>query len=294
MPRAIWTGVISFGLVTIPVKLFAATESKDVSFNQLHKECKNRIKEMRWCPHCERQVEWEEVTKGFEFAKGEYVEITPEDLQELPIPGKQIVSVGSFVELSEIDPIYFDKSYYLEPEESAAKPFGLFMQAINAKKLVGIGTVAIRTKERSCCLRTVGNTLVLNTLLYPDEIRVDTTEDLKPVKVSPQEIKMANSLIDMMTSNFDPSEFHDDYRQAVEEMVEAKLKGKQTVKATAPKGGKVLDLMEALQASLDRATGSKAEGKSKSPHRLVAAKEEKAEKPSTKTAAKTKTRQKAS
>jgi DNA end-binding protein Ku len=274
MPRAIWTGVISFGLVTIPVKLFAATESRDVSFNQLHKKCKTRIKEMRWCPHCERQVEWEEVTKGYEYEKGEYVEITPEDLESLPVPGKQIVSIESFVELNEIDPIYFDKAYYLEPEESAVKPFGLFMQAVHSKKLVGIGTVAIRTKERNCCLRTVGNTLVLNTLLYTDEIRVDTKEDLKPTKVSPQEMKMANSLIDMMKADFNPDEYQDHYREAVQEMVEAKLKGKETVKTSAPKGGKVLDLMDALQASLERASGSKRNGKAQSP-RIVASKKAK-------------------
>jgi DNA end-binding protein Ku len=291
MPRAIWTGVISFGLVSIPVKLFAATESRDVSFNQLHKNCKTRIKEMRWCPHCERQVDWEEVTKGYEFAKGEYIEITPADLEELPVPGKQMVSVGSFVELSEIDPIFFDKTYYLEPEESSAKSFGLFMQAVHSKKLVGVGTVAIRTKERYCCLRTVGNTLVLNTLLYPDEIRVDTTQEMKPVKVSPQEMKMANSLIDMMKADFNPDEYQDHYREAVEAMVEAKLKGKETVKASVPKGGKVLDLMDALQASLERASGSKQNGKNKSP-RLVAAKKVKPEKSqaSAKTAARTKSK----
>jgi len=292
MPRAIWTGVISFGLVTIPVKLYAATESRDVSFNQLHKKCKNRIKEMRWCPHCERQVDWEEVTKGYEYEKGEYVEITPEDLESLPVPGKQIVSIESFVELTEIDPIYFDKAYYLEPEEAAAKPFSLFMQAVDAKKLVGVGTVAIRTKERNCCLRTVGNTLVLNTLLYPDEIRVDTTADLKPVKVSPQEMKMANSLIDMMKADFNPDQYQDHYREAVQEMVEAKLKGKETVKAAAPKGGKVLDLMDALQASLERAaSGTKRNGKAKAT--TSASEKAKPEKKAA-AAAKTKTRRKAS
>jgi DNA end-binding protein Ku len=293
MPRAIWTGVISFGLVTIPVKLYAATESRDVSFNQLHKKCKTRIKEMRWCPHCERQVDWEEVTKGYEYEKGEYVEITPEDLESLPVPGKQIVSIESFVELTEIDPIYFDKAYYLEPEAAAAKPFSLFMQAVYAKKLVGIGTVAIRTKERNCCLRTVGNTLVLNTLLYPDEIRVDTTADLKPVKVSPQEMKMANSLIDMMKADFNPDEYQDHYREAVQEMVEAKLNGKETIKAAAPKGGKVLDLMDALQASLERAaSGTKRNGKAKAT--TSASEKAKPEKKAAAAAAKTKTRRKAS
>jgi DNA end-binding protein Ku len=257
MARAIWTGIVTFGLVSIPVKLFAATESKDVSFHQLHKECKTRIKEMRWCPHCERQVEWEDIEKGFEYAKGEYVVLTPEDMKELPLPSKQTVSIQSFVQLDEIDPIFFDKSYYLEPDEKASKPFALFQHVLNEKGLVAIGTVAIRTKERYCCLRLVGSTLMLNTLLYPDEIRVDTTAKLSTTKPNAQEMKMAHALVDMMAQHFEPDQFKDNYREAIHQLVETKLSGGKTVTPEQPAGGKLLDLMDALRASVENVQGSK-------------------------------------
>jgi len=258
MPRAIWTGIVTFGLVSIPVKLYAATESKDVAFHQLHNKCKTRIKEQRWCPQCERTVEWDEIEKGFEYSKGEYVVITPEDLQDLPVPSKKTISVESFVKLDQIDPVYFDKSYYLEPEESATKPFALFMNILKTKGYVGIGTVALRTKERYCSLRTMGGTLMVNTLLFPDEIRVDPYKELPHTKPSTQEMKMAGALVDMMATHFEPSDFKDNYREAIQAIVQAKLAGKEThVSSAHAKGGKVLDLMEALQASVENAKGSK-------------------------------------
>ncbi len=280
MARAIWTGIVTFGLVSIPVKLFAATESKDVSFHQLHNKCKTRIKEMRWCPHCERQVEWEEVEKGYEYAKGEYVILTPEDMKELPLPSKQTISIQSFVQLDEIDPIFFDKSYYLEPDEKSSKPFGLFMHVLNEKGLVAIGTVAIRTKERYCSLRLVGGTLMLNTLLYPDEIRVDTTAKLDVAKPNPQELKMAHALVEMMAQKFEPDQFKDNYREAIHELVEAKLSGGKAVKSEEPSGGKLLDLMDALRASVENVQGSK----KKKPTSAAARTHE--EKPSKKSSAK--------
>jgi DNA end-binding protein Ku len=257
--RALWTGIVTFGLVSIPVKLYTATESKSVSFNQIHGECKTKIQERRWCPHCERFVEWEEVEKGFEYAKGEYIPITKEDLESIPLPSKNTIAVQSFVKIGEIDPVYFEKSYYVEPEDNSNRPFALFVETLIDKEMVGIGSFTIRSKERLCCLRPVGGTLLVDTLLYPDEIKVDLNAKLPAAKLSLQEKKMAASLVDMMAQPFDPENFKDHYREALEKLIEAKLEGIEIEKPTA---GKVetTDLMESLRRSLGVIEGGKKAG----------------------------------
>jgi len=254
MARAMWSGVVGFGMVSIPIKMYAATESKSISFHQLHSVCKTRIKEMRWCPKCERQVEWEEIVKGFEYSKGRYVEVTADDLEKLPVPSKNAIDVTAFVELQEIDPIYFERSYYLEPEKVATRPFALLCKALTDKKMIAIATVTLRTKERLCALRPVGDTLLLNTLLYPDEIRVDLKAEAPKAKISKNEMAMANSLIDLLAEKFDPEKYKDRYREALMEVIDAKLEGEPMEEAEeAEKPGKVIDLMDALKASIDRA-----------------------------------------
>jgi DNA end-binding protein Ku len=182
--RAIWTGIITFGMVSIPVKLYTGTENKDISFNQLHRDCKSRIKEQKMCPACDRKIETEEIEKGYEYAKGNYVIMTKDDFEKLPLPNKNCIEITSFVNLAEIDPVYYEKSYYLEPEEAAKKPFTLFMKAMQEKGMTAIAKVAIRSKERLCSLRAVDGTLVLNTLFYPDEIRVERGKPLPDVTIS--------------------------------------------------------------------------------------------------------------
>lgn len=256
MPRSIWNGIISFGMVGIPVKLYAATENKDISFHLLHDKCNSRIKEMKWCPHDEKKVDWDELVRGYEYAKGKYVKMTPEDFENLPLPSKHSIDVSAFVKSEEIDPIYYEKTYYLEPAEAAKKPYTLFMRALIDKEMVAIGKITLRNKERLCALRTLGGTLMLDTLLYPDEIRVSGEEDLPKVKISKPELDMAFHLVDIMSKPFKPEEYHDEYREALKKVIEAKLEGEEYVAPpdVAP-AGKVIDLMEALRASVESAKG---------------------------------------
>ena len=249
--RAIWSGAINFGLVTIPVKLHSATENKGIAFHQIHSKCKSRIQEKRWCPTCDRAVEWDEIEKGFEYSKGKYVAVSRKDLDSLPLPTKDAIVIEAFVKLEEIDPIYFDKNYYLLSDEKASRPFSLFMNALREKEMVAIGSFAIRSKERLCCLRPVGGTLLLDTLFYPDEIKVDLKSSIPKIKVSEPEMKMVSKLIDMMAQPFDVKMFKDNYRAALQKIIDAKLEGQEIEQPDKkmPKG-QIIDLMEALQRSL--------------------------------------------
>lgn len=258
MPRAIWSGVISFGLVSIPVKLYTATESKSLSFHQLHEKCKTRIKELRWCPHCDRQVDYDEIVKGFEYSKDNYVVVTKEDLEELPLPSKNIINITAFVNAEEIDPLYFNGSYYLEPEKLAQKPCSLFMNAMQEKGMVAIGTLTLRNKERLCSLRVLGGNLILEMLLYPDEIRVDMKTKLPAAKLTKQELAMASSLIDMMAQSFNPQDYEDHYREALSALIKAKVDGEETIEQPEKaKATHVVDLMDALRASVENAKSSR-------------------------------------
>ena len=249
MARAIWSGSISFGMVSIPVKLYGATESRDISFNQLHRKCRTRVKQLRYCPTCDREVEWNELVRGFEYAKDEYVMLTDEDLAALPLASAHTIELDAFVEREEIDPTYYEKTYYLEPDRNAEKPYALLLQALEKKKLTALATIAIRKKEQLCALRPSSGTLMLETLFYPDEIRAHTT-DLKGVKVNDRELDMAFALIDLLTKPFQPEEYHDHYREALAKLIDAKLDGKQVEKAPAAGGAKVIDLADALKKSL--------------------------------------------
>jgi len=251
MARSIWNGVISFGMVSIPVKLYAATESKDISFNQLHKDCGTRLKQLRWCPTHERAVDWDEVVRGYEYAKGEYVVVTEEDFAKLPLPSKQTVELTAFVRSQEIDPIFYERTYYLEPEAKGAKPFALLLRALREKGLTGLAKIAIRNKEQLCALRPMGGALVLETLYYPDEIR--EAPALPEVEVSEKELAMAFTLIDLLSEDFDPSKYRDEYREALMAVIQAKLEGQEVREAAAPPAAKVTDIMTALRASVEAA-----------------------------------------
>jgi len=260
MPRSIWNGVISFGMVSIPVKLFAATESKDISFHLLHQECGSRLKQLRWCPVCEREVQWGEVIRGYEYARDHHVVMTDEDLDQLPLPSKHAIELSAFVQAPEIDPIFYEKSYYLEPDDIGVKPFVLLMRALKEKGLTAIAKIAIRNKEQLCALRSLDGTLVLETLYYPDEIRVQKGVELPEVSVSERELDMAFALIDLLLEPFDPEKYQDLYRAALMEMIEAKLQGQELVEAPAAPAAKVVDLMAALKASVEAAKKRKEDG----------------------------------
>ena len=252
MPRSIWNGVISFGMVSIPVKLYTATQSKDISFHLLHKECNTRLQQLRWCPTHERAVEWSEVVRGYEYARDEHVILTEEDFEKLPLPSKQTVELSAFVKADEIDPVYYEKSYYLEPDAKGIKPFALLMTALREKGLTGIAKIAVRNKEQLCALRPMDGTLILETLFYPDEIRVEKTE-LPDVKISDKELEMAYTLIDLLSEEFEPEKYKDEYRDALMKLIEAKLEGEELPEVAASGPAKVTDIMSALRASVEAA-----------------------------------------
>jgi len=262
MASTVWSGVIGFGMVSIPVKLYTATDNKRISFHQLHAECNSRIKEIRWCPTCDREVPWEEIVKGYEATKDEHIPITDEDFDKLPIPSKNIIDVSSFAEAGEVDALYFEKNYYLLPDKQGQKAFNLFIKALETKSLLAIGKITIRNRERLCAIRALGENLLLTTLLYADEIRVDTDPTPVSAKIPKQELDMALHLIDIMTAPFDPGSYKDDYREALSEMIEGKVSGgKRTAKPKAMKTKDVVDLMEALKASVSSAGRSSARAK---------------------------------
>jgi DNA end-binding protein Ku len=259
MARAIWSGSISFGMVSIPVKLYGATESKDISFHLVHATCGTRLQQRRWCPTDEVDVPWNEVARGYEYTKGEYVILTEEDFESLPLPSKHTIDLSAFVEEKEIDPVFYERSYYLEPGERAEKPYALLLKALEEKGFTAIATITIRKKEQLCAIRAHDGTILLETLYYPDEIRMERGVDLKHVKISDRELEMAFTLIDIFRKPFDPTEYQDHYREALAQLIEAKLEGKQVVKAPPAKEARVFDLADALKRSVEAAKkGTKA------------------------------------
>jgi DNA end-binding protein Ku len=240
-------------MVSIPVKLFGATESKDISFNLLHATCGSRLQQRRWCPTDEVDVPWNETARGYEYAKGQYVVLTDEDFEQLPLPSKHTIDLSAFVEEKEIDPVFYERSYYLEPTDRGEKAYALLLKALEKRGLTAIATITIRKKEQLCALRSHEGTIMLETLYYPDEIRQERGMDLGGVKITDRELEMAFTLIDIFRKPFDPTEYHDHYREALAELIEAKLEGKQVVTAPPAKETRVIDLADALKRSVEAA-----------------------------------------
>jgi DNA end-binding protein Ku len=253
MARAIWSGSISFGMVSIPVKLYGATESKDIRFHLLHAKDGTRLKQIRWCPTDEAEVPWNETARGYEYAKGKYVVLTDADFEKLPLPSRHTIDISAFVKEAEIDPVFFEKSYYLEPGERATKPYALLFKALEEKELTAIATITMRNKEQLCAIRARSGVIMLETLYYPDEVRKDTGVDIGDVRVSDKELDMAFTLIELLHKPFEPEEYHDHYREALEQLIEAKLEGKEVVTSPEAEETKVIDLADALRRSVEAA-----------------------------------------
>ena len=260
MPRPIWRGAISFGMVSIPVRLYTATESKDVSFRQLDREDHSRVRQLRWNMTLDREVPYDQIVRGYEYSKDRYVVLDDEDFEKLPLPSRRTIAIQAFVQLEEIDPVYYEKAYYLEPDEAGEKPFALLMRALEAKGLVAVAQVAIRNKERLCALRVPGDDeerggrILLETLHYPDEIRTARLEPLDTAEVTEDELAMAFTLIGMLEKPFAPEEYHDEYREALMTVINAKLEGQELAEAAEPETAKIVDLMAALRASVEAAS----------------------------------------
>jgi len=250
--RSMWKGAISFGLVMIPVKLYAATEQKDIAFRQVHRTDGGRIRFRRVCSVCGEEVPYEDVAKGYELPTGEMVVLTDEDMADLPLPTTRSIEVVHFMPAEQLDPILLNRSYFVEPESAGARAYVLLRDSLDRSGKVALTMVALRQRESLATLRTRNGVLVLETLLWPDEIRVPDfpflTDD---IEVRSQELKMAASLIDSMTEDFDPDAYHDNYREALQEVVDAKVEGREVVQ---PEGVSVAteptSLADALKASL--------------------------------------------
>jgi len=253
--RPIWKGHLTFGLVTIPVKLYTATEAKDIRFRLLHSSCLTPIQNKRYCPYHEEIVEWNDVVRGFEYAKGKFVPVTDEELDNIPLETAGTVSVTAFVELVEIDPLYYDRSYYLVPDEGGQKAFRLLHDTLQESAKVAVGKVVIREKEHLVSVRPFDGTLVMSTLFYADEVRpvAELPEVPLQVKVHPNEKKMALQLVEGLAASFNPAAYRDEYRDALAKLINAKIEGAPVETAPERKEEKVVDLMEALRRSLEAA-----------------------------------------
>jgi DNA end-binding protein Ku len=250
--RSMWKGAISFGLVMIPVRLYAATEQKDISFRQVHRTDGGRIRFRRVCSLCGEEVPYEDVAKGYELPTGEMIILTDEDMAELPLPTTRSIEVVHFTPAEQLDPILYNRSYYVEPEASGARAYVLLRDSLEQSGKVAIAQVALRQRESLATLRSRDGVLVLETLLWPDEIRAAEFPFLdEDIEVRPQELMMAESLIDSMTVDFDPSEYRDGYREALQAIVDAKVEGREVTAPPAEEGeAEPVSLVDALRASL--------------------------------------------
>ncbi|MPQ96982.1 Ku protein [Modestobacter sp. I12A-02628] len=260
--RSIWRGAVSFGLVSIGVKLYSATEDHDIKFHQVHRTDGGRVKYKRVCSVDGAEIEYGDIAKGYELPDGQLVVLTDADLDELPLSTRREIEVLQFVDQAQIDPVHFEKTYYLEPDPSAVRPYVLLRTALENAGQVAITKIAIRQRESLAALRVLDGVLVLHTMRWPDEIRTPDFGFLdEDVEVRPQELTMAESLISTMAGDFDAAAFTDDYREAMAALLEAKQSGgevREAPEATDDDGAAVVDLMSALRRSVERARGGDA------------------------------------
>jgi DNA end-binding protein Ku len=259
--RAIWKGAVSFGLVNVPVRLYSATENHDVQFRQVHREDGGRIKYKRTCSIDGEEVSYDDIAKGYETEDGDMVVLTDEDFADLPSTSSKEIGVTKFVPADQIDPMWLDKSYYLEPDKSATKPYILLRDALEKEKRMAIVTVSIRTRMTMAVLRVRDGVIVMQTMLWPDEIRAADFATVTEETASKQEMDMAKMLIDQLAGDYEPSEYEDDYAIAVKELVRAKVEGGEVrVTAAEPEeSGEVVDLLAALARSVEKAKASRGE-----------------------------------
>jgi DNA end-binding protein Ku len=261
--RAIWKGAVSFGLVNVPVRLYSATENHDVQFRQVHREDGGRIRYQRICSLDGEQVSFDDIAKGYETEDGQMVVLTDEDLADLPTRTSREIAVDKFVPVDQIDPMLLDKSYYLEPDKTAAKPYALLRDALKAADRMAIVTVSLRARVTIAVLRVREDVIVMQTMLWPDEIRSPKFAGLDDdAEAKPAELAMANMLVESLAGDYVPDDYEDDYKQAVDAVVKAQLEGGDVheVPAAVQDGsGEVIDLLAALQQSVERAKVARGE-----------------------------------
>ena len=287
--RAIWKGAVSFGLVNVPVRLYAATENHDVQFRQVHRTDGGRIRYKRFCSKDGQEVAYDDIAKGYETEDGQMIVLTDDDMAELPTRSSKEISVEKFVPEDQIDPMLLDKSYYLEPDKTATKPYVLLREALEAQGRMAIVTVSIRTRMTMAVLRVRDGVIVMQTMLWPDEIRSADFASVEDQELSDKEMSMARMLIDELAGDYDPDEFEDDYALAVEALVRAKIDGGkvQQVEDDEEESGEVVDLLAALARSVEKAKAARGES-TPAPAKKATAKKATAKKATAKKTAATK------
>ncbi|MPW26591.1 Ku protein [Alkalibaculum sp. M08DMB] len=251
--HTMWKGSISFGLVNIPIKMYAATEDKDIKFRYLHKECNTPVNYKKICPACNKEIAQDDIIKGYEYEAGHFVILSDDDFKSLEKgESHKSVEILDFVDLKEIDPIYFDKSYYLSPQETGEKAYSLLRQAMKDTEKIAIAKMKLRNKESLAALRVLNDVLLVETIFYPDEVRnvKEVPNISEDIKVEEKELKIATQLIESLSAKFDAEKYKDNYREEIKELIQKKIQGKEITVTAKEKDNNIIDLMEALQASL--------------------------------------------
>jgi len=250
MATTVWKGHLTFGLISIPVRLFSAARGERISFNQLHEKCHSRLKQPLFCPTCNRMVERSEVIKGYEYEKDQYALFTEEELDKVQPPSARTMEILEFVKLEEVDPLYFDSSYYVTPEDAGLKAYHLLLKAMEESGYAAIAKVAMHQREHIVIVRPQEKGLALHTMFYSNEIRAAETVPLDKIELKEPEKKLAQQLIESLAAPFDPLKYKDEYQESLRAMIAAKLKGQEVTAVAQPQLAPVIDLMEALKKSL--------------------------------------------
>jgi DNA end-binding protein Ku len=265
--RTIWNGSLNFGLVNIPIGLAVAQQRKDIAFRTLHRECGTPIKQKRWCPHHERDVEADELVKGWEFSKGQFVFVEDSDLEAVALQRSQSIDIAKFVPMAEVDPLYFDRTYYLAPASAVAqrRPYVLLLKAMQEAGMGAIGSFVLWGKENLCLIRPLGDSLALETLFFAEDVRsrAEIDEAVAETEVNEPELEMARQLVESLVGEFDPEEFENAYRRELRAMLEAKLAGEEIAVPEPAAPAPVIDLMDALKQSVAQAQKDKAPARKK-------------------------------
>lgn len=255
MPATVWKGYLSFGLVSFPIRLFAAARPEPVHFHLLHKKDLSRVKEIMFCAAEDKPLDRSEIVKGYEYEKGQYVVIDPQDLEKIAPSTASVMEILQFVKGSEVDPIYMDKSYYVAPEEAVSKPYSLLLTAMKQTGYDGVAKVAMHGREHIVILRPAENSMILHTMFFEDELhKANEVTVPAQAKFDKKEIDLARRLIETLASPFEPAQYHDEYKKNVEQLIEHKRKGQKIKAVEQPRKAPVVDLMRALQESLARSS----------------------------------------
>jgi DNA end-binding protein Ku len=270
MASSVWKGMLTFGLVSIPIKLYVAARSKHIALHQLHKECNTRLKQPLFCPHCNRFVDRSEVVKGYEYEKGKYVVIEPGEIKKITPASGHYMEILAFVKDAEVDPLYFESSFLSVPDSEGNKGYRLLVKALEDTKMVGIAKLTMHQREYTVFIRPRDNGLTLHTMFYANEIQHVAQYGKDDVKITPQEIKLAQQLVATLTAHFNPGQYHDDFQVRLNALIEAKLKGKTITAVPEAPRAPVIDMMEALKRSLAASSGDKKPPKNVPKPKIVA------------------------